>query len=165
MDEAAEALGIEYESPAWTVPIQSVDITYFDGEEWIDTWDSLAIGHLPWSIRVRLNFARTDEELEADRKEGIDIEEDPDFDLIVPIPLGSGVISEYLEEDMNAKADRTGGETESESGDEASGSSDGSDASSDKPSKPSKPTSRTSPTARTGEVEDHRSQPADWGIR
>lgn len=81
-----------YEAPSWTVPLHSLDIKYFDGAEWVDEWDSNAEGRLPWSVHVRVNFARSRDELDAERAEGFDIDEDPDYELIVSIPGGMGIL-------------------------------------------------------------------------
>ncbi len=79
-----------FESPMWTVPIQTMDIQYFSGEEWVDEWDSLVTGRMPWCIHIRLNFAKTEEQLEAEESEGYDPYEDPDLEIVVPIPAGLG---------------------------------------------------------------------------
>ena len=79
-----------FESPSWSVPIRTVDLTYFDGLEWVDEWDSQLVGRLPWCVRIRLNFARTDAEIEEEKREGIDIIEYPDFDMVIPLPSGLG---------------------------------------------------------------------------
>jgi len=83
-----------YDAPGWTVPIRTFDIEYFDGEEWVEEWDSLAMGRLPWSVRIRANFARPEYELDAEREEGIDPIENPDFELVVAIPSGMGTLQE-----------------------------------------------------------------------
>jgi hypothetical protein len=93
MDETTE-----FDMPTWQVPVHTIDITYFDGEEWVEEWDSMTMAKLPWSVRFRVNFGRTDEELEQDRADGLNLEEDPDFDLIVPVALGMGVMSEFMPE-------------------------------------------------------------------
>jgi len=79
-----------YESPSWSVPIRTVDFTYFDGLEWMEEWDSQLNGRIPWCVRIRINFARTDAQREEEKREGIDIIEYPDFDMVVPLPSGLG---------------------------------------------------------------------------
>ncbi len=79
-----------YESPSWTVPIRSMNIRYFDGEEWVDDWDSVAIGRLPWCVEIRLNFARSKAQLELEAEEDFSLTEDPDMILVMPIPMGLG---------------------------------------------------------------------------
>lgn len=80
-----------YEAPHWSVPIRTMDIKYFDGAEWLDEWDSMQFGRVPWSVHIRINFAKTEEQLEAEASERYDEIEDPDFELVIPIPLGLGV--------------------------------------------------------------------------
>jgi prepilin-type N-terminal cleavage/methylation domain-containing protein len=79
-----------YEAPNWDVPIRSFNLEYFDGTDWVDDWDSAAIGRLPWCVRLKINFAKTDEQLEAEEDEGYDDEEDPDFEMVVAMPAGLG---------------------------------------------------------------------------
>jgi prepilin-type N-terminal cleavage/methylation domain-containing protein len=86
--EAAEG----FESPSWSVPVRSFDVAYFDGDQWMDEWDSVAVGRLPWALRVRVNFAKTDEEVAAENQEGLDQEENPDFELVLSIPGGAGTV-------------------------------------------------------------------------
>jgi hypothetical protein len=85
---------VAYESPSWTVPIRTMDIRYFDGEGWVDEWDSTEMGRIPWCVHVKLNFARTEAQLDADKAEGLDPEENPDLEVVIPIPLGLGVIQD-----------------------------------------------------------------------
>ena len=68
-----------------------MNIQYFDGEEWVDDWDSITQGRLPWAVDIRINFARTADELEAERIQHYDLEKDAEFQLVVPIPAGVGV--------------------------------------------------------------------------
>jgi prepilin-type N-terminal cleavage/methylation domain-containing protein len=84
----------EMEGPEWSVPISSFDLAFFDGEEWQEEWDSIAMGRMPWCVRIRINYARTDEEKDADRSAGLSMDEDPDYEAIIPIPLGVGTITD-----------------------------------------------------------------------
>ena len=79
---------------SWSVPVSSFDLAYFDGEEWLEEWDSGELGRLPWCVRIRINYARTKEELAADRDERMSAEEDPDYEMIIPIATGLGTRSE-----------------------------------------------------------------------
>ena len=79
-----------YEPPNWDVPIRSLSIEYFDGTDWVDDWDSAAVGRLPWSVRLKINFAKTEAQLDAEQDEGYDDEEDPDFEMVVAMPTGVG---------------------------------------------------------------------------
>ncbi len=80
-----------YEAPHWSVPVRSMDIQYFDGTEWLDEWDSVQFGRVPWCVHIRINFAKTDEQLEAERAERFDDLDDPDFEMVIAIPAGLGV--------------------------------------------------------------------------
>lgn len=84
----------DMDGPEWSVPISSLDLAYFDGEEWQEEWDSIAMGRLPWCVRIRINYARTDAEQNADRTAGLSVEEDPDYEGIIPIPLGVGTTTD-----------------------------------------------------------------------
>ncbi|MCP4639546.1 MAG: prepilin-type N-terminal cleavage/methylation domain-containing protein [bacterium] len=79
-----------YESPSWTVPIRSLDFEYYDGSEWVKEWDSQVVGRMPWCVHVRINLAKTEEQLEREEDEGFDPHDDPDFEMIVPLPAGLG---------------------------------------------------------------------------
>lgn len=88
--ETAAAFGLDEASPAWTAPIAALDFSFFDGEEWVEDWDSVEMGRLPWCVRIRLNFARTEEQADAGDN-GTNVTEDPDFEMYIPIPMGVGV--------------------------------------------------------------------------
>jgi prepilin-type N-terminal cleavage/methylation domain-containing protein len=88
--QAVQDAGIE--SPTWSAPIDALDISYYDGVKWVKEWDSTDLGRLPWCVRVRLNFAKTKAEVEAGARSNI--EEDPDFELYVPIPISEGVLTD-----------------------------------------------------------------------
>lgn len=94
--KAAEDMAdaVEFGSPGWRVPVQSMNIQYFDGEEWVDEWDSLSTLRLPWSVWFKINFARPQEEREGESYAGIDPLEDPDFELVVTLPGGAGINTE-----------------------------------------------------------------------
>lgn len=83
-------LDLGFEAPTWTVPIRTFDVRYFDGVDWVDEWDSELVGRLPWSVHVKINFARTEEQIERERDDRIDIEEDPDFEMMISLPAGMG---------------------------------------------------------------------------
>jgi prepilin-type N-terminal cleavage/methylation domain-containing protein len=88
---------LDFEAPTWTVPIRSFDVSYYDGMEWVDEWDSEVVGRLPWSVHVKINFARTEEQIEQEEDDRIDIEEDPDFEMMIPLPAGIGRIQDGRE--------------------------------------------------------------------
>ncbi len=75
-----------YESPSWAVPIEAFRIDYYDGADWVRQWDSHEIGRLPWSVRVRINFARSEDDPARNDRYGVT--EAPDFEAIIPIPAG-----------------------------------------------------------------------------
>ena len=89
-DEAAAAFGLDAESPAWTAPVAALDFSYFDGEKWVEEWDSSEMLRMPWCVRIRLNFARTEQEADNGNNSA-SVTEDPDFEMYIPIPIGMGV--------------------------------------------------------------------------
>ncbi len=105
----------DYEAPGWSVPIRTMRLDYFDGEEWLREWDSLEMARLPWAVRVRINFAKPDSLLEEERRQGIDPEDDPDFDMLIPIQPGLGVTDQMT---FDGGAYRGGGFLESGAADE-----------------------------------------------
>ena len=96
IDRLAESAGGDtgFGTPSWTVPVSSFDVAYFDGAEWLDEWDSLTLGRLPWSVRIRIGYALTEEEAEADAEARFRPDEDPDYELIIPIPIGVGAVTD-----------------------------------------------------------------------
>jgi len=90
------------QAPGWNVPVDQFDVSFFDGYEWVEDWDSIEFGRMPWAVRIRLNYARTDDEYDADQQAGIDQDKDFDFETVISIPIGAGLIPE--EEKMNGTA-------------------------------------------------------------
>lgn len=86
----------DYEAPGWSVPIRSMRLDYFDGQEWVREWDSLEMRRLPWAVRVRINFAKPEDVVEEEQRQGIDPEDDPDFDMLIPLQPGLGVTDEMV---------------------------------------------------------------------
>lgn len=84
----------EVEQAKWVVPIRTVSFEYFDGTDWVEEWNSLETGRLPWCVRIRVNFAKTKQQLEEEEDAHYDIEEDPDFEMILPIPTGMGIMDD-----------------------------------------------------------------------
>ncbi len=93
LDEATGAFVAAegYQTPSWAVPIRTFDLTYFDGTDWLEAWDSLELGRMPWAVRIHLNFAKTEEELQEEKARNLSLSKDPDFELVIPIPTGIGV--------------------------------------------------------------------------
>lgn len=83
------------------IPVHSLDIRYYDGfdEEWKDDWDSVELKRMPWAIEVRINLARTEEQLQVMYAQGIDLNEFPDILLSFPVPVGAGALTQFP--DMN----------------------------------------------------------------
>ncbi len=81
------------------IPVGSLDFEFYnpDTEEWDEDWDSTADARLPWAIRVKVNFDRTEEELMADLQEGFDLEENPDLNMTISLPMGAGVVEPFLD--------------------------------------------------------------------
>ena len=92
--EEADIEGIERH-----VPIASMDIEFYDGntDEWLEEWDSIALGRMPWAVHIRINFARTDEEMDAINAAGINLDEEPDMDLTFALPIGMGVLEQFID--------------------------------------------------------------------
>lgn len=87
----------EEEEGLWQreIPIRSLDFEYYDGtaEDWVEAWNSDELGFLPWAIKVRINLAKTEEQLRIDLAEGVGTEEEPDVGFTIVLPTGAGVIS------------------------------------------------------------------------
>lgn len=79
-----------YTSPNWTVPVRTLNFQYFDGAQWVDEWDSQSVGRLPWAVWIKVNFAKTEEQLAYEREKGFSTVDDPDFEMIIPIRGGLG---------------------------------------------------------------------------
>lgn len=89
------------------VPIASMDIQYYnaDTEEWVLEWDSMMEGRLPWAIRIMINFARSEDEINTDVQAGIDPMEDADLDMTLALPLGSGVVEPFMDLNHRRQSD------------------------------------------------------------
>jgi prepilin-type N-terminal cleavage/methylation domain-containing protein len=79
-----------YKSPSWSVPVRSMNIRYFDGVDWVDTWNSLDMGRLPWCVEVKINFARSKSQVRDESAQEFDPETDADLTVVVPIPSAMG---------------------------------------------------------------------------
>ena len=126
-----------YQAPSWSVPIRTLDITYYDGVEWVEEWDSMTMGRLPWCVQIRINFARTDEEIQREIDQNIDIENSPDFEMVVPLPIALGQQTDGR--DLNAAANADDQDDTGNNGDPNSGGPG-----------TAPPTGGTPPTAGTG---------------
>jgi len=74
------------------IPARTLDILYYDNEteEWVTSWDSQSRGHLPWAVRVRVNFA-------GDREVPTDTETYADFDMTYTLPTGLGTLTQFID--------------------------------------------------------------------
>lgn len=82
---------------SWSVPVATFDVAYFDGEEWRDSWDSMNEGLLPWALRIRINFLKTEQEADAESAAGINALEEPDFEMTYVLPLGAGASDTFID--------------------------------------------------------------------
>ncbi len=82
-----------------SVPVRSLNFMYYDGEtqEWVEEWDSMLEGRMPWAVRVMVNFPRSEEELDSDYSLGINPEENPDLDMTVVLPMSAGTFEPFLD--------------------------------------------------------------------
>ncbi len=83
-----KALGVE--SPSWNLPMRSLNIRYYDGEEWRDTWDSLKEERLPWMVEFVFEFP-SDRPPEDAFSLNDNAKQLNSFRLLVPLASGMGV--------------------------------------------------------------------------
>ncbi|MBI1320889.1 MAG: prepilin-type N-terminal cleavage/methylation domain-containing protein [Candidatus Hydrogenedens sp.] len=81
------------------VPVQSMNIRYYDVEEedWVDAWDSIELSRMPWAIEISINLARSQEELQNLYGLGVDLNEDPDLRMTFPVPVGAGTLRQFID--------------------------------------------------------------------
>lgn len=82
LKENAERL--EITTPVWVFPVDGMDITYYDGEEWVEAWDSSQEERLPWAIDIEFIWRPWDE------VESPDAEEES-FHMVLTVPGGAGI--------------------------------------------------------------------------
>ena len=70
--------------PAWAVPMASIDFKYYDGSEWLDSWNSGGMQRLPYAVRIEAHFVEEKFEFFMDE---IGMEK-PVLVMVVSIPLG-----------------------------------------------------------------------------
>jgi hypothetical protein len=70
--------------PSWAVPMASLDFQYYDGQEWLDAWNSGAMGRLPLAVKIEIHFVEQEFEWFMD-KVGM---QKPVLIMVVSIPLG-----------------------------------------------------------------------------
>jgi len=81
------------EAPSWTIPVQSFDVEYYDGKQWVQEWSFADRLRLPWCVHIKINFPKTDAERKSEKEQGIDPEDNPDYEAVIPIEGGIGIIS------------------------------------------------------------------------
>ena len=86
----------EEDYASWRVPVQTFDVAFYDGEEWVETWDTLSERMMPWAVRLRINFAKDEEAMDEDAAAGIDRNEFPDYEAVMPMPLGKGALTQFV---------------------------------------------------------------------
>lgn len=97
----AESIGME--TVTWNIPVDSMAIRYYDGENWVDSWDSDQSGRLPWAVDIRINFPVPPEEGFGVLRDPF---ENPDFRLIYTIPAGAGIHDEPPDYDVRVPRNR-----------------------------------------------------------
>jgi len=84
--------------PTWAVPMASLDFKYYDGSQWLESWNSGGMGRLPCAVRIEIHFVEEEFEWFMDEL-GM---QKPVLIMVVSIPLG------YSEAMFDAKAKRDG---------------------------------------------------------
>jgi prepilin-type N-terminal cleavage/methylation domain-containing protein len=94
-DSGADAGEGEATVPSWTVPVDTFNVTYYDGlsDKWADEWDTDEQQRLPWAVDIKINFPKTEDAKQVEQELGIDPLEHPDIRLIIPLPTAMGVAS------------------------------------------------------------------------
>ncbi len=83
----------EGQSGVWEVPIESFDVAYYDSRDWIDAWNWQEQRRmLPWAVRIRINFAKSEALRDYEREQGIDRGDHPDFEQVVLLRMGAGTL-------------------------------------------------------------------------
>ncbi len=85
--EAAEELG---QKPVTrSTVVYGLDLSYFDGKEWVEEWHSDDVGYLPWCVRVRVKLDRDPDEEPSTE---LNPEKDPNvIELVFSVPTGAGI--------------------------------------------------------------------------
>ena len=81
-------------TPTWSIPVEALSFLYFDGQNWVEEWNSMNLMRMPWCIRIRVNFVRSAEESSEGGARTLVPEDEGDFQMYVPIPLAMGVRSD-----------------------------------------------------------------------
>lgn len=88
--------GLTEMAPEFSIPVQSANIDYYDGsvDEWLDDWSYEDLQRLPWAVRFRISFPRTEEERAEDRQARLDPKEDADVEVFIALPPGLGLFED-----------------------------------------------------------------------
>ena len=87
----------EKPSTSWSAPVKRIEVTFYDGKDkaWVNVWDTMDQGYLPWFVHIRIDLpseSQKEETTQADSK----WENGADIDLFIPIPVGEGVTTDAL---------------------------------------------------------------------
>lgn len=74
---------LEVAVPTWTFPVDGMEILFFDGEEWVDSWKQSEEERLPWAIDVTFYWRPWGAVNQTD--------EEDTFRMVVSIPGGAGI--------------------------------------------------------------------------
>jgi len=78
-------------TPVWTLPVSAVSFLYFDGQDWVEEWDSTSMMRMPWCIRIRVNFVPSPDEDSNSGSRTLTPEDEGGFQMYVPVPIATGV--------------------------------------------------------------------------
>jgi len=76
---------LELSTPIWTFPVGAMEIRYYNGEDWVDSWDLTLEERLPWAIEVNLFWSPWGE------NRSVSLEPDNQFTMIIAVPGGVGL--------------------------------------------------------------------------
>jgi hypothetical protein len=69
---------------SWSLPMARLDFKYFDGTDWLESWDSGKTGALPCGVKIEAHFLEKELSLLADQAGA----KEPVLIMVVKIPLG-----------------------------------------------------------------------------
>jgi len=93
--------------PVWSMEVMSFNLQFYDGVEWVDSWNSVEkMGLLPWAVKVQINFPMDEDDPANYKRLFMTAKEDKDYDFVavVTLPAGYGL----LPEDINYLAAQAG---------------------------------------------------------
>lgn len=83
--------GADEVTPTWSIPVEAVDFQYYDGDKWVEEWDSSSMMRMPWCIRVRINFVRSAEDASSGGARTLGEQDEGDFQMYISLPMSVGV--------------------------------------------------------------------------